>query len=58
MNAKLESVLVITGREGNIMGLVRRDPKSGKQVIHITTEANSDDIASVITGSIDPAPVA
>lgn len=56
MNAKLESILVVTGRDGSVIAIVRRDPKVGKQVIMMTADASSEDVAGLITGAADPTP--
>lgn len=47
-----EGVRTILNDQEELIGIIRRDPVSGKHLIYIVTEAKGDDIAALIGSKI------
>jgi hypothetical protein len=48
MKTQTENVVCIYDQKGELTGILRRDAVSGKKVIYLTTEADTEDIERII----------
>lgn len=57
MKTNTESVLVITNSQGDVVGMVRKDTRTHKNLIYVVSDAKMSEIGDIITGKFEELPV-
>lgn len=53
MKTNTEGVVVITNSKDEVVGIVRKDTKTQKNLVYVVSDAKLDQIADMITGKFE-----